>query len=146
MGFGTGLNALVTINEYLKNDKIMFSLFHIRKISVNNEEIVELNYAKAFYIRKCTRNLSKIHELEWNKTHEILPNFFFTKYNLDFFKIKEINLPAINLVYYDCFGAKVQPDLWEKPLFEIVKKQNERWWTTHYLFFKRKCKKNSEGT
>jgi tRNA U34 5-methylaminomethyl-2-thiouridine-forming methyltransferase MnmC len=40
---------------------------------------------------------------------------------LDFFKIKEINLPAINLVYYDCFGAKVQPDLWEKPLFEIVK-------------------------
>ena len=33
MGFGTGLNALVTINEYLKMIKIMFSLFHIRKIS-----------------------------------------------------------------------------------------------------------------
>ena len=24
-------------------------------------------------------------------------------------------------MYFDCFGAKVQPDLWEKPLFEMVK-------------------------
>ena len=24
-------------------------------------------------------------------------------------------------MYYDCFGARVQPDLWEKPLFELVK-------------------------
>jgi tRNA U34 5-methylaminomethyl-2-thiouridine-forming methyltransferase MnmC len=80
-----------------------------------------LNYAKHFTFENSQEIYQKIHELEWNKTHEILPNFFFTKYNLDFFKIKEINLPAINLVYYDCFGAKVQPDLWEKPLFEIVK-------------------------
>ena len=48
MGFGTGLNALVTINEYLKMIKSCFSLFHIEKYPVNNEEIVELNYAKHF--------------------------------------------------------------------------------------------------
>ena len=29
-------------------------------------------------------------------------------------------LPGIDLVYFDCFGARVQPDLWEKPLLEIV--------------------------
>ena len=122
MGFGTGLNALVTINEYLKNDKNhVFHYFTIEKYPVNNREIVELNYAKHFTFENAQEIYQKIHELDWNKTHEILPNFFFTKYNLDFFKIKEINLPAINLVYYDCFGAKVQPDLWEKPLFEIVK-------------------------
>ncbi len=33
----------------------------------------------------------------------------------------KIELPEIDLVYYDCFGARVQPDLWEKPLFELVK-------------------------
>ena len=33
----------------------------------------------------------------------------------------KITLPEIDLVYYDCFGARVQPDLWEKPLFELVK-------------------------
>ena len=113
MGFGTGLNALVTINEYLKNDKNHdFHYFTFEKYPVNNEEIAELNYAKHFTFENAQEIYQKIHELEWNKTYEILPNFFFTKYNLDFFKIKEINLPAINLVYYDCFGAKVQPDLW----------------------------------
>ena len=34
--------------------------------------------------------------------------------------MQHINLPPINLVYFDCFGARVQPDLWEKPLFELV--------------------------
>ena len=33
MGFGTGLNALVTINEYLKHDKIMFfTISHSKNI------------------------------------------------------------------------------------------------------------------
>ena len=35
--------------------------------------------------------------------------------------MEKIELPEIDLVYYDCFGARVQPDLWEKPLFELVK-------------------------
>ena len=47
--------------------KIMFSLFTLEKYPVNNEEIVELNYANPFYIRKFTEIYQKIHELEWNK-------------------------------------------------------------------------------
>jgi Uncharacterized conserved protein len=37
-----------------------------------------------------------------------------------FFELKNLDLPEIDLVYFDCFGARVQPDLWEKPLFEMV--------------------------
>jgi tRNA U34 5-methylaminomethyl-2-thiouridine-forming methyltransferase MnmC len=40
--------------------------------------------------------------------------------------LKEINLPQVNLVYFDCFGARVQPDLWEKPLFEMVSDKMNR--------------------
>ena len=29
-------------------------------------------------------------------------------------------MKPIDLVYFDCFGAKVQPDLWEFPIFEMV--------------------------
>jgi len=43
------------------------------------------------------------------------------KIKTDFFELEKIELPEIDLVYYDCFGARVQPDLWEKPLFELVK-------------------------
>ena len=42
------------------------------------------------------------------------------KFQSDFFELKNLDLPEIVLVYFDCFGARVQPDLWEKPLFEMV--------------------------
>jgi tRNA U34 5-methylaminomethyl-2-thiouridine-forming methyltransferase MnmC len=37
------------------------------------------------------------------------------------------------LVYFDCFGARVQPDLWEKPLLEMVcnKMSNNGLFTTY---------------
>ena len=60
MGFGTGLNALVTINEYLKNDKNhVFHYFTIEKYPVNNEEINRIELCKAFYIRKCSKIYQK---------------------------------------------------------------------------------------
>ena len=121
LGFGTGLNVLVTINEFLKTDKnhvIHYST--IEKYPVNECEVTELSYDSFFDEPNIKEYYRKLHECEWNKTTELFPNFFFTKYHRDFFDLKEIELPKINLVYYDCFGARVQPDLWEKPLFEMV--------------------------
>lgn len=121
LGFGTGLNVLVTIDEFLKTDKnhvIHYST--IEKYPVNECEVTELSYDSFFDEPNIKEYYRKLHECEWNKTTELFPNFFFTKYHRDFFDLKEIELPKINLVYYDCFGARVQPDLWEKPLFEMV--------------------------
>ena len=121
LGFGTGLNVLVTIDEFSKTDKnhvIHYST--IEKYPVNECEVTELSYDSFFDEPNIKEYYRKLHECEWNKTTELFPNFFFTKYHRDFFDLKEIELPKINLVYYDCFGARVQPDLWEKPLFEMV--------------------------
>lgn len=121
LGFGTGLNVLVTIDEFLKTDKnhvIHYST--IEKYPVDECEVTELSYDSFFDEPNIKEYYRKLHECEWNKTTELFPNFFFTKYHRDFFDLKEIELPKINLVYYDCFGARVQPDLWEKPLFEMV--------------------------
>ena len=126
LGFGTGLNVLVTIDEFLKTDKNhIIKFFTIEKYPVNNSEIDELGYDSFFENPKMKEYYRQIHACEWNKTTEILPNFFFTKYNTDFFELKNLDLPKINLVYYDCFGARVQPDLWEKPLFEMVSDKME---------------------
>lgn len=121
LGFGTGLNALVTINEFLKNnDYQTINYFTIEKYPVHDNEIAELSYVKHFNFENSEEIYQKLHASEWGKPHEILPNFTFTKYQCDFFELQNIDMPKINLVYYDCFGAKVQPDLWEKPLFEMV--------------------------
>ncbi|MDQ0475845.1 tRNA (5-methylaminomethyl-2-thiouridine)(34)-methyltransferase MnmD [Chryseobacterium sp. MDT2-18] len=121
LGFGTGLNVLVTIDEFLKTDKShIIHYFTLEKYPINEREVNELDYGSIFHKTEMPEIYQKIHAINWNETTEILPQFFLTKYHCDFFEIKNLNLPEIDLVYFDCFGARVQPDLWEKPLFEMV--------------------------
>lgn len=121
LGFGTGLNVLVTINEYLKTDKNhIINYFTLEKYPINQPEIENLAYDELFNDSKFTEIYRKIHQTEWNVSSEIIKGFHLKKIQCDFFDLKTIDLPKINLVYYDCFGARVQPDLWEKPLFEMV--------------------------
>lgn len=122
LGFGTGLNTLVTINNHLNNDKNhKINYFTIEKYPVTSDEIAELSYVKHFNFENSEEIYRKIHSVSWNETHQILPNFSLTKFECDFFNLENLKLPPIDLVYYDCFGARVQPDLWEMPLFEMVK-------------------------
>lgn len=121
LGFGTGLNVLVTINEYLKTDKShVINYFTLEKYPVNEAEINDLAYFDLFDNPEFKNIYQKIHLADWEKSTEIIKGFNLKKIQCDFFDLKNIDLPAINLVYYDCFGARVQPDLWEKPLFEMV--------------------------
>ncbi|QBO59273.1 tRNA (5-methylaminomethyl-2-thiouridine)(34)-methyltransferase MnmD [Chryseobacterium salivictor] len=121
LGFGTGLNVLVTIDEFLKTDKShVIHYFTLEKYPINEREVNELDYGSIFHKTEMQEIYQRIHASNWNETVEILPQFFLTKYHCDFFEIKNLDFPEIDLVYFDCFGARVQPDLWEKPLFEMV--------------------------
>ncbi len=127
LGFGTGLNVLVTINEFLKNDKNhIINYFTLEKYPVNESEALDLKYDEFFDDSISQEIYLKLHQCNWNEMVEIIPGFNFKKINCDFFDLEKIELPKINLVYFDCFGARVQPDLWEKPLFEIVSNKMEK--------------------
>ena len=127
LGFGTGLNVLVTIDEFLKNrPNLHIQYFTFEKYPVQLSEIQELGYNSLFENDLISQVNQKIHECEWGSKVEILPNFHLTKINADFFDLKNTELTPICLVYYDCFGARVQPDLWEKPLFEMVSQKMKR--------------------
>ncbi len=121
LGFGTGLNVLVTINEYLKTDKNhIINYYTLEKYPINDHEIESLAYFDHFDNTELKNIYRKIHQTDWEKSVEITKGFNLKKIQCDFFDLKNIELPDISLVYYDCFGARVQPDLWEKPLFEMV--------------------------
>ncbi|MDW9379633.1 tRNA (5-methylaminomethyl-2-thiouridine)(34)-methyltransferase MnmD [Chryseobacterium sp. JV558] len=121
LGFGTGLNVLVTINEYLKTDKNhVINYFSLEKYPINESEVKDLAYFEHFDNPEFKNIYQKIHLADWEKSVEIISGFNLKKIECDFFDLKDIDLPEINLVYFDCFGARVQPDLWEKPLFELV--------------------------
>lgn len=126
LGFGTGLNVLVTIDEFMKTDKNhIIHYITLEKYPITINEISQLDYGLLFNNQLISKYFEKIHQCEWNEKTEILPHFFLTKIQCDFFEMKNLSLPKINLVYFDCFGARVQPDLWEKELFEMVSDKME---------------------
>ncbi|PIE50185.1 MAG: peptidase [Flavobacteriales bacterium] len=134
LGLGTGLNVLVTIDDIMKNNKNqVIHYFGIEKYPIAKSEMEALDYPKLFENEKLKKIYTQIHQTEWGKSIEIHPNFFLHKIKGDFYEMDTFNLPPIDLVYFDCFGARVQPDLWEKALFEKVnhKMANESLLTTY---------------
>lgn len=124
LGFGTGLNVLVTINSFLQNGKKRKVHYHtLEKYPVSLQEIESLNYPSLFSGSDLSEINQKIHSAPWEEETEIVPGFFLTKYQRDFYELDSIAMPPIDLVYFDCFGARVQPDLWEAPLFTLVHKK-----------------------
>lgn len=127
MGFGTGLNVLVTMREFLQNqDIIKIKYFSLEKYPITEQEAKSLGYDDLFDNEIVRDTYCKIHQTNWEEEVEIQPNFFLKKIKADFFNLDNINLPEIDLVYFDCFGARVQPDLWEKSLFELIAKKMRR--------------------
>ena len=118
MGFGTGLNALLTLIEAEKNN---------RKIYYETVEAcpLEVSYIEALnYCGQLNRNdlqlfFKKMHGCSWNDAHEITPYFTIKKINQSFIdiSIQSTNQP-FNLIYYDAFAPIAQPELWTKEIFE----------------------------
>ena len=121
IGFGTGLNALITALEAEKNN-ISIVYKGVEAYPVGEAEIEKLNYSIQFKgkEKKASEIFSNIHQTEWEKSVKITNNFNLTKEKKFFKEIEEEN--TYNLIYFDAFGARVQPELWEQPIFEIMYK------------------------
>jgi tRNA U34 5-methylaminomethyl-2-thiouridine-forming methyltransferase MnmC len=57
-----------------------------------------------------------MHKIEWNNPIEINTEFRLTKREQKFQEIKDQN--CFDLIYFDAFGYRVQPELWSKEIFE----------------------------
>jgi tRNA U34 5-methylaminomethyl-2-thiouridine-forming methyltransferase MnmC len=115
IGFGTGLNALVTLLE-AKKLKLKIDYVGVEAYPVSTEEISELNYAEQLSVDE---NLfSKLHSCTWEEKHIITSNLSLTKQQKYFKEISEKN--AYNIIYFDAFGARVQPELWTEDIFKIM--------------------------
>ena len=116
MGFGSGLNALLTLIEANKFD-LKINYHTIEAYPVESEMIGKLNYCQEL---NCdTDIIHTLHDLPWNETHAVNPNFTFTKYHseIESFKWPECHF---DLVYWDAFAPNAQSHLWEEPIHKTV--------------------------
>lgn len=127
IGFGTGLNCLITFLKSLsKQTQVNYT--GLEKYPVSSEEYLRLNYAQIMQnenlvsqisSKESEKNYLKIMDSDWEDFQLISQNFNLKKVQTDFF---EFDYPkeTFDLVYFDAFGARVQPELWENELFEKV--------------------------
>ncbi|GAA4306631.1 tRNA (5-methylaminomethyl-2-thiouridine)(34)-methyltransferase MnmD [Aestuariibaculum suncheonense] len=115
IGFGTGLNAFITLMEA---DKLKPSINYcgVEGYPVVKEEIIQLNYPKQLNVEAQENLFLNLHEVSWEEKHVITQQFSLTKQNRFFTEIKDKEV--YNLIYFDAFGARVQPELWTEDIFK----------------------------
>lgn len=114
IGFGTGLNAFIT---YIEADKRNLKIFYsgVEKFPVEENELQLLQYASTLDAKEQSAVFDEMHAVGWGALHEIAPNFKLQKRQIDFNDIE--NSEEFDLVYFDAFGARVQPELWTEEIF-----------------------------
>ena len=116
IGFGTGLNAFLTLIEAEKLN-LNINYVGIEAYPVQLDEIKQLNYVELISEKRADI-FENMHAISWGKQYEITSNFQLEKQEIFF---KDINATdTFDIIYFDAFGARVQPDLWTEDIFKIM--------------------------
>jgi tRNA U34 5-methylaminomethyl-2-thiouridine-forming methyltransferase MnmC len=116
VGFGTGLNALLTaIKSMTGNRKVSYCA--LEKYPLDDSILSLLNHYK-FAGEKGREIYHNIHEAQWDTIVNICPNFSLKKINTDFTHTRLEG--RFDLIYFDAFGPDKQPEMWTKEMFSSI--------------------------
>ena len=118
VGFGTGLNAYLTLLETFRTN------LTVRYITVEKNPLPasiweELNYP-AVISEGEPKLFGKIHEALWNEEVNITDRFSIFKIASDLSDVDYSTLPLFDLIYFDAFSPAKQPELWVTPVFRQI--------------------------
>lgn len=115
IGFGTGLNTLLT---YLETEKHTWNIDYtgVEAFPLGKEEYEKMNYAEM--LKAPNEVFSILHSSPWEEETIISNSFHLLKQQKTFSEISEEN--KYDLIYFDAFGIRVQPELWTEEIFSIM--------------------------
>lgn len=122
VGFGTGLNAILTLKEAVnRNIKVKYTCLEAFPLSIDT--INQLNYLKEENaILKSLFN--KMHHCNWNEWVEINEHFSIYKMENKLEHISTNELLKIShpfdMIYFDAFAPNKQPELWTTSIFKTI--------------------------
>jgi tRNA U34 5-methylaminomethyl-2-thiouridine-forming methyltransferase MnmC len=106
LGFGTGLNALLTLRLVLENTEL-----EVEYVCIEPFPLPEIIYRQLNYPNQNEHDyFIQMHQSVHGKNIIIHDRFSFLKMEIKFedFKVNK----GFDLVYYDAFGPTSQPELW----------------------------------
>jgi tRNA U34 5-methylaminomethyl-2-thiouridine-forming methyltransferase MnmC len=115
IGFGTGLNAYLTLlDPATKNINIGYT--GVEAFPVQPAEIEHLNYAEL--VKGSEELFVALHSAPWNERVSVTGYFQLLKQKKQFSEVTDKN--AYGLIYFDAFGPRVQPELWTVEIFKAM--------------------------
>jgi tRNA U34 5-methylaminomethyl-2-thiouridine-forming methyltransferase MnmC len=114
IGFGTGLNAFISYLE-AKTLKSHIDYVGVEAYPISQDEILSMNYVKELNAVSESSVFEKMHSIPWEEKNAISNEFVLTKRQQFFDAITD--LEAYDLIYFDAFGYRVQPELWSTDIF-----------------------------
>jgi tRNA U34 5-methylaminomethyl-2-thiouridine-forming methyltransferase MnmC len=119
IGFGTGLNAFITFLEAEKrNLKINYT--GVEAFPIDENEVSQMDYADILHANNYQNLFDKMHSVSWNESHFINEHFTLIKQHKRFEDIDDFE--KYDLIYFDAFGFRVQPELWSADIFKSMYK------------------------
>jgi len=118
IGFGTGLNALLT---YFKAKELQKKVYYetLELFPLTQQEVEQLNYPSLLPYSDAKEVFPALHDVSWNKEQIISEDFTLYKR-----QISAVNASYttnyFDLVYFDAFSPEVQPELWTKEVFKPI--------------------------
>ncbi len=119
IGFGTGLNAFITYLEAKKNNNQAINYVGVEAYPVALDEALQMNYASEIAADE-SQIFDLLHQSDWEEMSSVSANFTLTKRKQFFQDINDSN--TFDLIYFDAFGFRVQPELWSEAIFAAMYK------------------------
>ena len=114
IGFGTGLNAFLTL---LEAEKTACDIHYtsIERYPLDETIVKELHYPELIAPAQAEM-FHALHQAAWNLPQEVTPHFTLLKIEGDFtrFELRE----KYDVVYFDAFAPEKQPEMWNQKLFD----------------------------
>ena len=115
VGFGTGLNALLTAME-CEQRGLQIMYLAIEKFPLEDHVVQQLQFPNLTPAHAAI--FKKLHEAPWEQPVPITSSFSLHKIQGD---LITANIPpAIDLVYFDAFSPASQPELWTDSVFQKI--------------------------
>ena len=110
-----GREDIITFLETENRDKIIHYQ-GVEAYPITIEEALAMNYVKELKQEKKSFIFDKIHTSSWDEWNTLSEHFFLKKRKQFFNEIIDEN--SFDLIYFDAFGARVQPELWTEEIFQ----------------------------
>lgn len=108
-GFGTGLNALLALEE-AERTQTDTTYISAELYPLCWEEVAPLHYSESPL-------LQALHEAPWGTPTRITPHFTLHKVQAD---LSRMAFPECDVVFYDAFAPEKQPHLWSEDIFRAL--------------------------